>query len=170
MAIAERLGHGDAVVALRGKRGSAWSKLGMWREAKSELESALAALSKDEVERRAELLLDLAGVCYWGLNVPAMRQCATEGYPLALQAERADLIAGMTGWLAAAEGAEGRIDSALELFERAASWPEGQRCASFSIYPIRSIGAGAFPRRSLAVWNRRPGSSIPGLRLSPTRT
>jgi serine/threonine protein kinase/tetratricopeptide (TPR) repeat protein len=134
--IAGRLDRPALVVELRGKRGSAWAKVGMWPEAKPELENVLAQLPPELWERRAELLLDLAAVNYWALDIPAMRKNATEGYQLVEKSNRRDLIAASMGWIAGAEAADGKSDAALDLFERAATIGAGSSCPPLSLFPM----------------------------------
>jgi tetratricopeptide (TPR) repeat protein len=91
MAIAERLGRPEPVAELRARRGTALSRIGRWAEARAELETALAALPPDRAEARAEILIDLAGVCFWSVDGPRVRPYAREGRALAEQARREDL-------------------------------------------------------------------------------
>src|SRR5207247_322276 len=92
--IARRLDQPAVITDLRGRRGTALARVGMWAEARPDLENALAESPPGRVEQRAELLLDLAGVCFWELDIPGMRRCAAEGRPLAEEAGRHDLAAG----------------------------------------------------------------------------
>ncbi len=143
MAIAARLGQTALAAELRARRGTAYARVGMWAEARPDLEAVLGELSPERVEQRAELLLDLAGVCFWGaanqtpgLDIPGMRRHAAEGLALAEQVGRHDLVAGMMGWLALAEQSAGDLASATDLFERALARGGGFRGASLNNYPL----------------------------------
>jgi class 3 adenylate cyclase/tetratricopeptide (TPR) repeat protein len=136
IAVAERLGQTERIPELRANRGIAYSRAGLWADARPELEFALAEIPSDHAERRAEVLLELAGVCFWSLDVPGMVQHATRGYALAERVGRNDLVAGMMAWVAAAEQANGNLGAAAEGFERALERGSGFRYASLSVYPL----------------------------------
>jgi tetratricopeptide (TPR) repeat protein len=82
MAIAERLNQPLVVANLRGRRGAAWARVGMWAQARPDLERALAELPSERIEQRAELLSDLAGVCFWGMDIPTMTTTRRKGVSL----------------------------------------------------------------------------------------
>jgi len=136
MPIAQLMAKSALVADLRGRRGSAWVKLGLWAEAKPDLETALAELPRSERERRAELLLDLAGACFWKLDVPEMCRYAREGHAAASKTHRNDLIAASDAWLAAAEQMGGRLQSAARLFQRALARGADYCSASHAMYPL----------------------------------
>jgi tetratricopeptide (TPR) repeat protein len=136
MPIAQMLGTPAFVAELRGRRGSAWVKLGLWADAKPDLETALAEIPGSETERRAELLLDLAGACFWKLDVPEMCRYTKEGHAAARQTGRKDLIAASEAWLAAAEQCAGRLQSASRLFEHALVRGADYCSASHAMYPL----------------------------------
>ena len=126
MSIAARLSQPSLVTDLCARRGAAYARVGMWAEARPDLETAISELPPERVERRAELLLDLAGVCFWGAahqlqgwDIHTMQRYAREGQALAEQVGRDDLVAGMMGWLAAAEQSAGELLAASDLYERA---------------------------------------------------
>src|SRR5262249_17422383 len=68
--IAERLGDTHTSGEFRFRRGSALDRVGLWKEARPELENALRLLPSESVARRAETHIRLASVCYWLLDVP----------------------------------------------------------------------------------------------------
>jgi class 3 adenylate cyclase/tetratricopeptide (TPR) repeat protein len=114
IAIAERLQLRDQVAELHARRGKALASVALWREARPELEEALKYLATEQKERRAEILAELARVCYWTFDAPALRRHATEAMQLAKQQGRADLeIAAMT-WHAASGTHDGDLASVTD--------------------------------------------------------
>jgi class 3 adenylate cyclase/tetratricopeptide (TPR) repeat protein len=134
MDIAGRLDQPSVVSDLRARRGSAWARVGMWPQARPDLETALAELPSDRIEQRAELLSDLAGVCFWGMDVAAMSRNAEEGLAVAEKTGRADLMGGLMGWLGAAEQSAGNLAAATEFYERGLVLCRGT--ASLALYPL----------------------------------
>jgi class 3 adenylate cyclase/tetratricopeptide (TPR) repeat protein len=135
MSIAQRLGKHDLFTDLRGRRGAAWVKAGMWVEAKPDLEAALAALPPAQTVRRAELLLDLTGAYFWKLQIPEMCRCSAEGYDAAQKTDREDLKAAFEAWQGAAETSDGNLISARRFFDRALARGVGYCSASLALYP-----------------------------------
>jgi tetratricopeptide (TPR) repeat protein len=121
MTIAERRGLHEQAADLQARRGKAFARLTMWADAKRELEAALVGLAPDQVERRAEVLIDLSQACNWSLDTVGLRRHADEARRLAERPEvgRADLASGATFWLAWADGAEGEVPSAVRQYRRA---------------------------------------------------
>ncbi|HZR19862.1 MAG TPA: AAA family ATPase [Verrucomicrobiae bacterium] len=136
MPIAQRLGKTPLVADLRGRRGSAWVKLGSWAEAKPDLEAALQELPASSAERQAELLLDLAGACFWKLDVPEMCRYTHLGHDVARKTSRKDLIAASEAWLAAAQQCAGNLQGAARLFKRALGRGADYCSASHAMYPL----------------------------------
>jgi tetratricopeptide (TPR) repeat protein len=136
IAVAARLGQSEIVTSLRGQRGTAWVKAGLWTEARPELEAVLAELPRENRANRAELLASLAGACFWGLDVPGMQRCAEEGHALATEVGREDLIAESLTWLGACQQALGNLTSAAEFFERARTRGGGCFSAALANYPL----------------------------------
>src|SRR5436190_20972911 len=95
------------------RRGKALASLTRWPEAQSDLEAALARLGPEQSEERAEVLIDLALVRFWSFDAAGFRRHAAEALPLAETAGREDLVTEAMAWLAAAEGSDGRLESAL---------------------------------------------------------
>jgi class 3 adenylate cyclase/tetratricopeptide (TPR) repeat protein len=136
IAIARRLGQNEIVTSLRGQRGTAWVKAGLWSEARPELEAVLAELPPGNLADRAELLASLAGACFWGLDVPGMQKCAEEGHALATEVGREDLVAESLTWLGASQQALGNLTDAAEFFERARARGGGCFSAALANYPL----------------------------------
>lgn len=134
--VAERLGEKPRACELLGRRGVAWHRAGLWREARADLEKALAELPEDQVELRAEWTVDLAAVCFWGLDVPALRVHAEAARELADRAHRSDLVSGAMGWQAAGQQSLGNLDAAIDLYKRAVARDSGFRFASLANYPL----------------------------------
>ncbi len=145
MAISERLGHPALLTELRGRRGSARLRLGAWAEAKPDLESALAQVPPDQIERRAEWLHDLASACFWDVDIPRVAKCAAEGHSLAVRAGRDDLIAGMLGWLGAERQTEGDLSGAASFYEEALVKGHGFCVASLANYAMVLYWQGRLP-------------------------
>jgi class 3 adenylate cyclase/tetratricopeptide (TPR) repeat protein len=140
MAIAQRLGQPGLINDLRGQRGVASVKCGLWAKARPDLETALVELPRENLGRRAELLSSLAGACFWNLDVPSMQKYAIEGGVLAQSAEgkglNDDLVAGLLSWLAAKYQMEGDLTAATQLFDRALAKGAGFCSAALALYPL----------------------------------
>lgn len=140
MAIAQRLARPEMVSDLRGQRGVAWVKCGLWAKARPDLEAALAELPPENLGRRAELLASLAGACFWALDVPSMQKYAVEGADLAQKVGGKgltdDLVAGLLAWLAAKYQMEGDLTAATQLFDRALAKGAGFCSAALAMYPL----------------------------------
>jgi tetratricopeptide (TPR) repeat protein len=121
MAIAEKRGQRELAADLQARRGKAFARLTMWADAKRELEAALTGLAPDQVERRVEVLIDLAQACNWTLDTVGLRRHADEARRLAENPEvgRADLASGAMFWLAWADGAEGAVPAAVRQYRQA---------------------------------------------------
>jgi tetratricopeptide (TPR) repeat protein len=130
IAIAERLGRQEQLGALHARRGTALSRNCRWAEARAELEAALTALPSDHAEDRAEILTDLAGVSYWGVDAPRVRPHAQEGLAQAERAHREDLAGAALGWLAAADQMDGELRVSVRRFGQAMEKAGGFRTAS----------------------------------------
>jgi class 3 adenylate cyclase/tetratricopeptide (TPR) repeat protein len=140
MAIAQRLAQPVIVNELRGHRGVAWVKCGLWAKARPDLEAALAELPPENLSRRAELLSSLAGACFWDLDVPSMQRYADEGAVLAQGAGGKgltdDLVAGLLSWQGGKYQMQGDMAAATRLFDRALAKGAGFCSASLALYPL----------------------------------
>jgi tetratricopeptide (TPR) repeat protein len=119
IALAERLRQSDAIAELHARRGHAFVSMAIWPEARRELEVALAGFGAEQRERYAEILTDITEACWWMLDIPAVRQYATEALALANQLGRGDVETKAIAWLAAVEGSQGNLISGLEQNQRA---------------------------------------------------
>jgi class 3 adenylate cyclase/tetratricopeptide (TPR) repeat protein len=149
MAIAQRLRQPELVNDLRGQRGVAWVKCGLWAKARPDLETALMELPAENLSRRAELLSSLAGACFWGLDVPSMQKYAAEGGELAEGARGKgltnDLVADLLAWQGAKYQMEGDLDAATQFFDRALAKGSGFCSMALSMYPLALYLQGRLP-------------------------
>jgi class 3 adenylate cyclase/tetratricopeptide (TPR) repeat protein len=140
LTVAQRLGQAATETDLRGQRGIAWVKCGLWKAAKPDLETALAQLPPGNQPRRAELLSSLAGACFWSLDVPSMKHYVAQGQALLEGAGsehlRNDLVAGLLAWLAARHELEGDLVAATDFFERALARGRGFCSVALAMYPL----------------------------------
>jgi class 3 adenylate cyclase/tetratricopeptide (TPR) repeat protein len=119
--IAERRGQRELTADLQARRGKAFTRLTMWADARRELEAALVGLAPDQVERRVEVLIDLAQACNWSLDTVGLRRHADEARRLAESPDvgRPDLASGAMFWLAWADGADGEVPEAVRQYRQA---------------------------------------------------
>ena len=129
IAVAERLGRREQVAELRAQRGTALSRNGRWSEARAELETALAELPSNRSEVRAEILVDLASVCFWGVDGPRVRPYAREGLDQAETVHRDDLAGTALGWLAIADQMDGELRTSVNRYQQAMEKAGGFRTA-----------------------------------------
>jgi DNA-binding SARP family transcriptional activator len=114
--VAEASGRHELVADLRACRGKAFARLGVWASARPDLQAGLEAIGAGQPERRAELLIDLAEVCFWSLDTSHLRRCATEAAELAEQIGRHELALHAEGWLAMADNSDGHVESSMRRF------------------------------------------------------
>ncbi len=119
IALAERLGQRNRLTDLRACRARAYASVAMWAEARRELEATLEGLGEDEEERRAELLVQVSAGYFWLLDIPSLRRSADEAIARAARVGRGDLEMSARGWMAGAEGADGRLEASIEQYDRA---------------------------------------------------
>jgi class 3 adenylate cyclase/DNA-binding SARP family transcriptional activator len=132
--IAERSTGGELIPELRARRGRAFASVGLWADARRELETALAELPAQSRERRAQVLLDLALACNWSMDTPALRRHAGQALELAEAAERADLAMDARFWLAWVAGSEGEVGSAVDQYQQVLA-----RATALSVSPAPSV-------------------------------
>ena len=118
LAIAERAGRTEILADLLIRRGKAFASLALWADAQPDLEAALAHLAPEQQEQRAEVLVNLALVRFWSFDAAGFRRHAAEALPLAEAVGRDDLVTEAMAWLAAAEGSDGKLESALAQYRR----------------------------------------------------
>jgi DNA-binding SARP family transcriptional activator len=119
ISLAQRLGDHEMLAELHAQRGHAFVSAGMWREARSELEAALAGFNDVQRDRYAEILTEIAEACWWMLDIPSIRHYATEAITIANELERGDIEIQAIAWLAAVEGSGGNLVACLEQNQRA---------------------------------------------------
>lgn len=111
VSLAEQLGR-DELGELRARLGIALARIGRWREARPQLEAAeLAQL--EPAERRIEVLIELAFVDHWLLDLKSCRLAAGRAVDLARETGRRDLEAAALGALAIADSSEGDVSASL---------------------------------------------------------
>jgi tetratricopeptide (TPR) repeat protein len=131
-------------VDLHAKRGVAFAKVGIWADARPALEAAVEGMPPECREQRAEILADLAMVCFWFLDVSSMRRHATEALALAEEIGRVDLGAKAMSWLAEAYKCDGDLLKTLDLYERAIS-QAGEHCpVALAHVPLTLFWLGRF--------------------------
>ncbi len=134
--IAERLGKLEIIPELKAKRGKAFANATMWADARGDLEAALQGLPLERMERRAEVLIDLASACFYLMDIQTMRRYATEALPLAEASQRGDLAAATMAWLGTADQSDGDIPSALEHYRRARTRAGGRPVPALCMEPL----------------------------------
>jgi len=135
----------DLRADLHANRGDALASVGNWPAAKEAFDAALQFLHSSRVERRAELLLKLAMVHFWLLDVAALRPHVTEALGLAEQVDRKDLAAEALGWLGRAAQADGNLEAAMEVDRRALAMPGVSITGSLVYSPLTLYLAGELP-------------------------
>ena len=88
------------VAHLATRRGEAFAAVGQWAQAREAFEAALEAMDPQSREQRCNIVLALAIVAFWQLDLAYMRRLADEGIDLARQTGRRDLEAKGIAWLA----------------------------------------------------------------------
>ena len=114
LTIAEATGRRELLADLRARRGKAFARLGIWASARPELEAGLASLAEGQSERRAEVLVDLAEVCFWSFDTENLRRYATEAGRRAAEVGRKELLLHVGGWLAMADNSDGHPLPSME--------------------------------------------------------
>lgn len=135
----------DLRADVHAKRGDALASVGNWPAAKEAFEAAVQFVDPKRVERRAELLLKLAMVHFWLLDVAAVRPLVSEALNLAERAARQDLAAEALGWLGRAAQADGDLKAAMELDRRAFAMPNVSFTGALVYSPLTLYLAGELP-------------------------
>jgi tetratricopeptide (TPR) repeat protein len=117
--IAESIARRDIIADLHHKRGRAFMGVGMWEDARPELEAALETLAPELNERRVLILLDLAEVRYWAMNPIDLRRYSTEALTLAKEIGRDDLAVSAIAYLSGAESSDGNLQASEDLYQDA---------------------------------------------------
>src|SRR4029453_3331228 len=92
---------------------------GQWALQKREVEEALRYLNEQQIDRRAELCLELAEASFFLLDNPSVEKSATEALNLGQRLDRPDIAADAIGWLGRVRQSDGDLSGAIEL-ERSA--------------------------------------------------
>jgi class 3 adenylate cyclase/transcriptional regulator with XRE-family HTH domain/tetratricopeptide (TPR) repeat protein len=152
IAIAEGLGQRALLADLHAQRGKAFVNVGMWAEARPELEAALVELPQENNEQRALVLIDLSTVSFWTLDIPSLRRYSTEAMTLAEALNRDDIVAGAMGVLAQAYSSDGELQAVVSLAEQALM-RAGDK-------PIAAVAAGVGIRGLTFYWLGRFDESV----------
>jgi hypothetical protein len=102
-------------IDLHTRRARAFGALAQWAAEKPDLEQALRHLDSQQIERRAELLVELAAASFWLLDLPAVERLAPEALDLAERVQRSDLAANAMAWLAHARNGHGDLPGGIEM-------------------------------------------------------
>jgi class 3 adenylate cyclase/tetratricopeptide (TPR) repeat protein len=117
--LAEQTGQHGLVGDLRARCGRAFIHLGLWADARPELEAALAALGSEEVEQRVQVLSDLAFARFWLVDLPGQLKAAEEAMALAEKVDRDGLVAQALFALGFAHFNDAELQAAEGLYQRA---------------------------------------------------
>ena len=135
----------DLRAELHANRGNALASVGNWPAAREAFEAALQFHDSSRLQRRAELLLKLAMVHFWLLDVAALRPLVTEALGLAERIGRQDLAAEALGWLARAAQADGNLEAAMQMERRALAVPNVAMKGVLVFAPLTLYLAGELP-------------------------
>jgi serine/threonine protein kinase/tetratricopeptide (TPR) repeat protein len=91
----------------------AWRSLGVWAEARRAYEAALAALGSAQLDRQAEVAVDVAMMCFWMLDAPGELKFAGEALRLAQVVGRDDLAVAARAAMAHASLVDGNLEQGL---------------------------------------------------------
>jgi tetratricopeptide (TPR) repeat protein len=115
IAIAEGLGQREVITDLRARRGNSFVQAGLWVDARPDLEAALAGLPADALEKRAQVLFDLATNSFWLFDVPGLRRYSSEAMTIAESVERDDIRAGAIAAMTLAHSSDGEPEAVVAL-------------------------------------------------------
>ncbi len=122
--------------ALHGQRARAFGALAQWALQKVEIERALQHLDPMQIERRCELLGDMAGTLLWLLDIPSVERLAPEALALAEQVDRSDLAANAICCLASARSVSGDLGGSIEMDRKAIARAGGARTIAHASLPL----------------------------------
>jgi tetratricopeptide (TPR) repeat protein len=129
-------------VDLHTRRAGAFGALGQWVLQKREVEQALEHLDAQQIDRRAELLMELAGVSFYLLDIPSLERFAGEALDLSERVDRSDIAADAIGWLARGRQANGDLAGAIELDRTAIARGDGLKRVALAHAPLTLYLAG----------------------------
>jgi tetratricopeptide (TPR) repeat protein len=127
VSLARDLGEPLQAAELQIRRGRALMSVGLWSEARPELEAALAALPAEHAEQRAQVFVYLADVHTFLLDLDGLRRTAGEVQASAEAAGRPDLAAAGIAKQALAESLEGNLEASVALFQQAEARADNAR-------------------------------------------
>jgi tetratricopeptide (TPR) repeat protein len=129
-------------VDLHTRRARAFGALGQWALQKREVERALEHLDAEQIDRRAELIMELAKVSFFLLDIPSLERFATEALDLSVRVDRSDIAANAIGWLARGRQANGDLSGAIELDRAAMARGKGVKGVALMHAPLSLYLAG----------------------------
>jgi tetratricopeptide (TPR) repeat protein len=120
---------------LHARRAQAFGALGQWALEKTEIEQALQHIDPLQIERRCELLQEMAGASFHLFDVSSTKRLATQAAELAEQVRRPDVAGKALAWLGACQQAEGDLDGAI-VWYRTAVEKAGKTKTNTEVHPI----------------------------------
>ena len=129
-------------VNLHTRRARSLDALGEWALEARELEAALRHLDPLQIERRCEIVLQLASAWFLLLDLRPVEQYAAEARQLAERLNRPDLEANAIAWLARCQQANGDLEAAIAMDRRAMARAPGVITAAHMMGPLTLYLAG----------------------------
>ena len=115
--IAEESGEKDVLADLCARCGRAYAAIGLWKNARPELEEALRRLPSNAIEHQAEVMADLAITCFWLMDPVGLRDYCNKTLSIAKKVNRRDLEFAAISGLAGADSLDGQLSSSMEQYE-----------------------------------------------------
>jgi tetratricopeptide (TPR) repeat protein len=100
---------------IHARRGRAFGAVAQWALQRTEIELALQHLDPLQIERRCELLLELAATWFLLLDTRAVKPLVTEALELAERVQRPDLAGNALGLLGRCYHSDGDLRKAIEI-------------------------------------------------------
>ncbi len=117
--IAEENEREDLLSDLHGRRGRAYAAIGMWKDARLELEEALRRLPSKAIEEQGEVMADIAVACFWLRDTSGLRDYSHKALSIAKKVKRLDLESAAISGLAGADSLEGLLPSSMKRYKTA---------------------------------------------------
>lgn len=114
--LADSLDRPALVAELHAQRGRALSRIALWAEARTELETALTGLPDStaaQLRRRAEVHCDLSAACFWLLDTDAIREHAQIALELGTRIASYDVQLAARAQITSADSATGDVERVL---------------------------------------------------------
>jgi predicted ATPase/class 3 adenylate cyclase len=162
IAIADDAGRADQLERMRHKRGQALMQVGMWAEARPDLEVAISPDSAGTVDEQVQALLELGETEFYLYDVEGSRRCVTEALARAETAQRADLVLTAMTKLGFVEANDGKVEEAVSIYKRVleqggdSSQPLGRTLYWLGRYPE----AEPHLRRGVELTQGAPGNHV----------